>query len=177
MARKRLGEMLLEAGVIDEHKLHAALGHQRKWGGRLGQALVDLKLATEAQIVEALSQKFGYEVVKPEALEPNPHLESALKLLPREFAQKANLVPFQADSGTISVAMSDPANIAVVDEIRFRTGRRVKIVLGGDRELAEAVKRLYFAGGEHEAIALDFEELEQPVEPIVEQFVGGSAEA
>ncbi|HEX9048901.1 MAG TPA: hypothetical protein VF841_00035, partial [Anaeromyxobacter sp.] len=62
--RKRLGELLLEAGIIDGNQLQAALGHQRKWGGRLGQALVDLKLVSEAQIVEALAKKLGYEVVR-----------------------------------------------------------------------------------------------------------------
>ena len=46
-AKKRLGELLIDAGVIDETQLKAALGHQRQWGVRLGQALVDLKLATE----------------------------------------------------------------------------------------------------------------------------------
>ena len=75
--RKRLGEMLLEAGVIDQNQLDAALGHQRKWGGRLGQALVDLKMTSEASVVEALSQKFGYEVVPLEAMEGGPVLEAA----------------------------------------------------------------------------------------------------
>ncbi len=48
-AKKRLGELLIEAGVIDETQLKAALGHQRQWGVRLGQSLVDLKLATEIE--------------------------------------------------------------------------------------------------------------------------------
>jgi hypothetical protein len=180
MVKKRLGEMLLEAGIIDAHKLQAALGHQRKWGGRLGQALVDLKFASEEQIVAALSRKFGYQTVPSQALEGGPMLESSLKLVPREFASRNNLIPFAMDSSTISVAMSDPANIAVVDEIRFRTGRRVQIALAGDREIAEAVRRHYFVDQSQpatNAISLDLDTGPAPSETVVEQFGGGSPTA
>jgi type IV pilus assembly protein PilB len=176
--RKRLGELLLEAGVIDGSQLQAALGHQRKWGGRLGQALVDLRLVSEDRIVEALSRKFGYEVVRTGALQAGAALDSALKLLPREFASRHNLLPFATDTSSVSVAMADPANIAVVDEIRFRTGRKVKIALAGDREIAEAVRRHYYAGDDRvEAIDLEFEGGDAPVEAVAAQFGGGSTEA
>jgi type IV pilus assembly protein PilB len=144
VAKKRLGEMLLEAGVIDETQLLSALGHQRKWGGKLGQALLDLKLATEPQIVSALARKYGYEVVNLAALRPSPLLDAALKLVPRELALRQTLLPIAADSATLTLAMGDPSNISVIDEISFRTGRRVKVVLGGDREIAGAVRRLYY---------------------------------
>jgi type IV pilus assembly protein PilB len=156
-AKKRLGEMLIESGVIDPHQLQSALGHQRKWGGKLGQALVDLKLATEPQIVNALSRKFGYEVVDVGALPRTAPVEAALRLVPKELALRQTLIPIAADTGSITVAMSDPSNIAVVDEIAFRTGRRVKVALAGDRQIAGAVRRLYFAEEEPgtRAIALD----------------------
>lgn len=154
--RKRLGEMLLDARVIDQNQLDAALGHQRRWGGRLGQALVDLRLTTEARVVEALSRKFGYEVVQVAGLEAGPALEAALKLVPREAASRHNVLPYAADTSSVSVAMSDPGNISVVDEIRFRTGRRVKVALAGDREIAAAVRRFYYPGeGEPAGISLD----------------------
>src|SRR5215470_2169242 len=108
--KKRIGEMLLEAGIIDETQLRAALGHQRQWGVRVGQALVDLKLATEADIVRALSLKFGFEVAKIHGLEPYG-LEQALKLLPREFTVHNNVFPMWADTANVTVAMSDPTNL------------------------------------------------------------------
>src|SRR5512138_2958247 len=100
--KKRLGEMLIEAGVIGETQLKAALGHQRQWGVRLGQALVDLKLASEADIVRALSVKFGFEVAKLDALEPYGH-EQAVKLLPREFTVKHNVFPMWSDTANVTV--------------------------------------------------------------------------
>ncbi|HET6922599.1 MAG TPA: hypothetical protein VFI16_05575, partial [Anaeromyxobacteraceae bacterium] len=176
--RKRLGEMLLEAKVIDQNQLDAALSHQRQWGGRLGQALVDLKLTSEARIVEALSRKFGYEVVQVEALEGGPLVEAALTLLPREVASRHNVLPYAADTSTVSVAMSDPGNIAVVDEIRFRAGRRVKVALAGDREVAAAVRRFYYPGEkEPPDLSLELDEDGSSGETVVDQFGGGSVDA
>ena len=142
--KKRLGELLLDAGVIDEAQLQTALTHQRKWGGKLGQALVELKLASEPQIVAALSRKLGYEIVDVAALQWSPALEGALKLVPAEVSLRQTLLPVTSDAASVTVAMSDPSNIAVVDELAFRTGRRIKIALAGDRAIAAAVQRFYF---------------------------------
>src|SRR5512141_1791453 len=176
-AKKRIGEMLLDAGIIDETQLKAALGHQRQWGVRLGQALVDLKLATEADIVRALSLKFGFEVAKLDTLEPYGHAQ-AVKLFPREFTTRNNVFPMWADTANVTVAMSDPTNLAVVDEIRFRTGRRVKVCIGGDHEVAEAVRRHYPAEGDVEAIALDLDgDPGVAGEAVFDPFGGGSKDA
>lgn len=174
-SKKRLGELLIEAGVVDETQLKAALGHQRQWGVRLGQALVDLKLATEVDVVKALALKFGYEVAQLDGLEPYAH-QQALQLVPRDFAIRNNLFPIAADTATVSVAMSDPTNLAVVDELRFRTGRRVKVSIGGDRELAAALALAYPNPDQTEAIALDLD-LDDGAphgEALFDSFVGGS---
>jgi hypothetical protein len=152
--KKRLGELLIEADVIDEHQLRSALGHQRQWGGKLGQALVDLKLATEPQIVEALAKTLGFPIVSLAAVE-RAVVEPALKLLPAEVARRHNVLPIACETGSITLAMSDPTNVRVADEVSFRTGRRVKIALAGDREVARAVARLYFPEQERDARALE----------------------
>jgi type IV pilus assembly protein PilB len=170
-AKKRLGEMLIEAGVIDESQLRAALGHQRQWGVRLGQALVEMKLATEADVVRALARRFGYEIAQVAAARGYP-LEQALKLVPREFALKHSVLPLAADGTTLTVAMSEPGNISTADELRFRTGRRVKIQIGGDREIADGIRRCY-PGDQVEPIALDLDAGE-PGEPVLDPFGGGS---
>lgn len=175
-AKKRLGEMLIDAGIIGETQLKAALGHQRQWGVRIGQALVDLKLASEADIVQTLATKYGYEVARLEGLEAYA-LEQALALLPREFALHNNVFPMAADTQTVTVAMSDPTNLAVVDEIRFRTGRRVKVCIGGDRELAEALRAHYPGDQAVEPIALDLEADEGQPEAVFDPFGGGSKDA
>ncbi|WP_248341498.1 GspE/PulE/PilB domain-containing protein [Anaeromyxobacter paludicola] len=148
--------MLIEAGVIDDTQLKAALGHQRRWGGKLGQSLVDMKMTTEAHIVEALARRFGYEVVNLRDLRPSPALDAALALVSRDLATRHTFLPFAVDTGSLSIAMSDPSNIAAVDELSFRTGKRIKVALAGDREVYDAIRRFYYAE----------EEAERTVEPI-----------
>ena len=164
--RRRLGEILLEAGVVDGTQLQAALGHQRRWGGRLGQALIDLKMASEEQIVSTLATKLGFERIPVESIEFGPGLELALRLVPHEFAERNQLLPYAADPASLWVAMADPTNMGVIDELAFRTGRNVKLAIAGDREIARAIRRLYLGDKRGvEAIALD--ELDDgPVEMI-----------
>ena len=165
--RKRLGEILLEAGIIDGTQLQAALGHQRRWGGRLGQALIDLKMATEEQIVSTLATKLGFERVPVESVEFGPGLELALRLVPHEFAERNQLLPYAADTASLWVAMADPTNMGVIDELAFRTGRNVKLAIAGDREIARAIRRLYLGDKRGvEAIALDEVDDDAPVEMV-----------
>jgi type IV pilus assembly protein PilB len=134
---------------------------------KLGQALLDLKLATEPQVVAALARKFGYESADLAALQAGPLLEGALRLVPRDVAAKHTLLPLAADTNSITVAMADPTNIAVVDELSFRTGRRVRICIAGERELAAAIRRLYFGDEARrgpEPIALSADDADIPIE-------------
>jgi hypothetical protein len=142
----------------------------------VGQALVDLKLATEADIVRALSVKFGFGIAALDTLEPYAHAQ-ALALLPRDFALRNNVFPMAADTTSVTVAMSDPTNLAVVDEVSFRTGRRVKVCIGGDREVAEALRRHYPGEDVVEAIALDIDLDDREVDAIFDPFGGGSKDA
>jgi type IV pilus assembly protein PilB len=176
-SKKRLGELLLEAGVIGETQLNAALGHQRQWGVRLGQALVDLKLVTEPQVVRALAEKFGFDVADLSAVEPHA-LAEALRLVPREFAVRNNLLPLGADTTTLTVAMSDPSNLVVADELRFRTNRRVRVCIAGDQEIATAIRRRYPTEPQVEPIAIDeSDDDEQTGETMLDPFGGGTNEA
>jgi hypothetical protein len=179
--RKRLGEMLIEAGVIDEAQLQAALGHQRRWGGRVGQALVHLNLAHEDDVVDALGRKFGFEVTRLDAIEPYA-LGQALALVPRDVALRNHLLPIAADTSTITVAMSDPTNVSVIDELRFRTGRRVVVKIAGELAISDALKVHYpgpLGRAEVEAIALDLEgdaAGEQQLDTLLDPFGGGTTD-
>jgi len=154
--KKRLGEMLVEAGIIDETQLHAALGHQRQWGGRLGACLVEMKLASEESIVDALAVKFGFEVARLDQLEPYA-FEQAKAILPREYVTRNSIFPIAADTGVLTVAMSDPTNLSLTDELAFKSGRRIKVCIAGENAIAAAVRHHYGeeASSAREAIALD----------------------
>jgi type IV pilus assembly protein PilB len=178
--RMRLGEMLVEAGVIDPASLTAALAHQRQWGVRLGQALVELRIVTERDIVHALSRKLGLDVAVVDGLS-GKEFDAALRLVPREFAVKHNVLPMSDDGNTLSVAMSDPVNVTVIDDLAFRSGRRVKVTIGGDQEIGAALKRHYPAVTEKvEAIAFEDDPSDAGIMPLVGQehaVHGDSADA
>jgi type IV pilus assembly protein PilB len=134
----------VDAGVIDAGQLQAVLAHQRRWGGKLGQCLVGLNLASEAQVVRALSSKLEFDRVDLAGLEPGPELEAALKLVPGDLALRHKLLPVALDRSSLAVAMSDPTNVPVIDELAFRAGRRIRVLIAGEHEIVQAVRRLYF---------------------------------
>lgn len=146
LPRKRLGELLVEAGVIDAAQLRGVLAHQRRSGGRLGQCLVALRLATEDQVVRALSSRLDCPVAMVSALRPGPDLAVALDLVPVDFAMRRKILPIAVDSTCLTVAMADPTDVVAVDELSFRVGRRVRVTIAAESEITRALHRLY--GGE-----------------------------
>jgi type IV pilus assembly protein PilB len=144
-ARKRLGELLLEDGMVDHLQLETALGHQRKWGGKLGETLVHLRLVPEPAVVSALSRRFDCQVARLADLRRGPQLEAALALVPAELARRHLVLPLEATAKTLTLAMADPANVLAADEISARTGRRVVPRIAGAGEIGGAIDRFYGA--------------------------------
>ena len=138
-----LGELLLRAGVITEEQLRKALAEQKKWGGKLGQVLVDLNFLDEGLLVKALSKQLNLPRVDFEGITIPPE---ALKLLDAEFANKRQVLPISYEEGKkqLVVAMSDPGDLGLVDEVKFKTGCRIKVAVAGDRALARAIQQHYF---------------------------------
>ena len=149
--RKKLGEMLIEAGAIDEEQLNSALGHQRRWGGKLGKALVALNFATEDLIVGALAKRYNYPVVTFDDIGASPTIKQAIRMATAEFAEQHSILPYALEgkppNSTISAAISDPSQFSAVDALRFKTGCKVTIALVGDTDLADAIRLHYY--GEH----------------------------
>ena len=143
--KKKLGEILLEAGVIDKFQLKSALAEQNKWGGRLGNHLVQMGILSEDLLVKALSKQLKI---------PNLDLSQmmvtgdVLELVPHEIAEKFHLVPVAvkkiANKRTLIVAMSDPTNLDAVDELQFRTGHIIKPAVAGDTAIELAIRRYYY---------------------------------
>jgi hypothetical protein len=138
-----LGELLLRAGVITEEQLRTALAEQKKWGGKLGQVLVDLNFLDEGLLVKALSKQLDLPRIDFAGLVIPPE---ALKLLDPEFANKRQVLPISYDASKkqLVVATSDPGDLGLVDEVEFKTGCRVRVAVAGDRALARAIQQHYF---------------------------------
>src|SRR5262245_34553846 len=143
MARKKLGEMLLEAGAVDQSSLRAALVEQRRWGGHLGRVLIDMKLISEEQLVATLGRQLGIATVDVEKLQIP---QAVIDLIPGDLAEQFSLIPFAQPMKFLDVAMSDPTNLGIVDELRIRTQLNVRPYLAGPRTIERAVARYYGRG-------------------------------
>jgi type IV pilus assembly protein PilB len=143
MARKRLGEILISAGVLDVSRLQAALTEQRRWGGQLGRILVDMKLVSEEVLVKALAHQLNFPIVD---LEKQQVAAEVLELVPGELAEQHHIVPFQREGKFLDVAMSDPTNMGIIDELRIRTQLNVRPYLAGPRKIERAIARYYGRG-------------------------------
>ena len=153
--RKRLGELLVEAGAIDAMQLQAALGYQRQWGGKLGTVLVERRFLSEAKLVATLSKQLAVPVVRIADRQIDAR---ALAALPAHLASQLHVFPLEIKgpekAETLVVAMSDPTDLAAVDQVQFATRKRVQAVLAGDRDVSSAIRRHYH----HEDVSAPAEE-------------------
>lgn len=142
--RKRLGALLIEMGVIDEHQLNSALGHQKQWGGKLGSVLVQKGLCKEADVVRVLSVHLGMPVIHLGQAQIDPR---ALKMITRQIAEKLRVFPVSVQgsgrSEQLTIAMAEPSDLSIVDQVAFHTGKRVRPVLTGESEIATAIALYY----------------------------------
>jgi len=118
---RRLGELLTARGLITHEELDTALDEQKRTKGRLNVILVRMGLIGEDQLVEFLAQQYGVRVLDfPGTVDPG-----LLRLVPPRVARKYELVPVERYGNSLIVAMTDPTNLAAVDDVAFLTGLNV----------------------------------------------------
>lgn len=141
--RLQIGELLVKQGRIDALQLQSALAHQRQWGGRLGRALVALGFVTEQVLLQAVAEQLGIAFVEIGARPIPPRV---VQLVPERLVRSRNVVPLELLSesrrGPLVVALSDPYNLATLDEVAFATGLSVRPVLAAEADVAAAIARL-----------------------------------
>ncbi|MBA4371629.1 MAG: hypothetical protein C0402_02070 [Thermodesulfovibrio sp.] len=135
--RKKLGEMLVEAGVIDDFQLRAALSYQSEWGGRLGSILIKKGILSERELLSAIVEQYGVESVSLDAIEKPP--DEVMKLVRVDTAKKFDIFPLSFDGKTLVTAMADPTDLKTIDDISFMLGVRIKPVLALESEISRAI--------------------------------------
>ncbi len=167
--RKKLGELLVEAGATTPEEIRNALGNQRAWGAgqKLGQVLVHMGQATQAQVARALAVQFDLPYVE---LPEIP--DTVSRLVPLDFQAEHGIVPFflerEGKVERLHVAVSDPAALGMVDELRFQLGKPVRLFIAAKDDLEAVVAALR---GESEdpldaiEVSDDGEELELETQP------------
>jgi type IV pilus assembly protein PilB len=138
--RKKIGECLIQAGLISEDDLQVALAEHKKTGERVGSVLVRLNLATEKQITKALAYQLGFPYVSLGDEPPDP---SAIVLISKDVALKRVCVAVKLEKNLLTVAMSDPLLFSLVQDLEFQTGYRIKQVVATRTDILEAIETGY----------------------------------
>ena len=138
--RKKIGECLIQAGLITEDDLRTALVEHKRTGERLGVVLVRMNLATEKQIAKALAFQLGFPYVN---LSENPPDPAAVILIPKDVALKRICVAVGLEKNLLTVAMSDPLLFSLVQDLEFQTGYRIKQVVSTRGDIVEAIETGY----------------------------------
>jgi type IV pilus assembly protein PilB len=143
---KRIGELLVEGGVLSQSQLEQALFAQRKDGRKLGQLLVELGLVSEMQLTQTLSRQLSVAWV---SLYHVDFSRSLLNLVPREIAEKYCLVPIfvrrvRKQGETLYVAMDDPTNEVAIEDVARAAALPVKPMIACPSDIRAAIRVYYF---------------------------------
>lgn len=142
MARLKIGEMMMRAGLLDQLQLNAALAHQRQWGGKLGSVMVELGFVDEEMLWKGLAAQLGF----PRIDLANAAISAQLiQRVPVDMCEKYMLFPvsYRDDTKTLTVATSDPNNTDALDDLQFRTRWKVACGLAPDTEVQWAIRHYY----------------------------------
>ena len=146
---RRLGEALVASGHITAEQLGQALDLQRTGGGKLGQILIHNKFIDERKLLEFLSKQFGIEFVDLRAKEIHPEV---LKIIPENIARRYNLIAVEKNENRLKVAMEDPLNIVILDDLKMMTGFDIKPVFGAESDIISAIDKNYGSKSSKDAL-------------------------
>ena len=157
--RRRLGDVLVDAGVVTEAELAAALEAQRTVIGsrrRLGHVLVDLGVVTERQITEALADQLRLEVVDLNRVVISA--ESA-RLLPRGVARRLGMLILSQEGRRLTLAASDPTDVVALDDVRLHTGATELVVMvATESQISDQLTRAWSLAEDSSDVSTFFEE-------------------
>lgn len=178
--RKRIGDLLLDAGVITQEQLQKALLQQKELKVRLGDLLISEGYITQQQFIEVLEFQLGIPHVQ---LYRQKIEQKIINLIPQKMAEQHGVIPIRVDGNKLILAMSDPLDYFAIDEIRMATGLRVDPVIASKEELERGIKRYYglqdtieqinqnIQTRESEEQLQPYEEDDSPVVKTVNQFI------
>ncbi len=136
----RLGELLVRENLISLQQLQTAQEEQKKNGARLGYSLTKLGIIHEQDLTNFLSKQYAVPSINLAEWEIGNDI---IALVPKELAQRHQLIPVSRTGATLIVAMADPANIYAIDDLKFRTGLNIEVAVASELSLDEAIVKYY----------------------------------
>ncbi len=145
MVAKKIGELLIQEGIIDEEQLNRALEEQRQSGERVGAVLMKLGFITEDRLVDFIAKQFHVPAVNISKLAIP---KDVVTLIPLDISQKYQAIPFGLMGNTLNVAIADPGNLFVIDDLRFLTRKNIQVHVCSDTSIKKVISQ-FFAGQEN----------------------------
>ena len=136
----RLGDLLIREGLITKDQLDKALQEQKSNGQRLGYNLVKMGFVQETEITKMLARQYRMPAVDLARFEVDPKI---VKLIPGDVALKHLVLPLKREGRTLTVAMADPTNLSVIDDLKFITRYDIFPVIAGEYTLRTALDKNY----------------------------------
>ncbi|HUO52168.1 MAG TPA: ATPase, T2SS/T4P/T4SS family [Gemmatimonadaceae bacterium] len=136
----KIGELLVKEGLITREALEKALSEQKSSGYRVGYNLVKLGFINEVELTRMLARQFRMPAVDLSNFEVDPRIA---KLIPAELAQRHLVLPLKREGRTLTVAMADPSDLGVIDDLKFITRYDIFPVIAGEYTLRNAVDKHY----------------------------------
>jgi type IV pilus assembly protein PilB len=136
----RIGDLLVREGLVSQEQLEQALIEQRSSGARLGYVLVKLGFVLEIEITKMLARQYHVPAVDLSQFQVN---EKIIKLIPSEVALKHTILPLKRDGRSLTVAMAEPGNMQIVDDLKFITRCDIVPVIAGEYTLRTAIEKYY----------------------------------
>lgn len=157
MESQPLGQRLVKANLITPEQLNQALTVQKGSGGRIGSILVKLAYIGEEEIASFLSRQYGVPAGDLNNIRLDP---AVLKLIPAEVANKHLVIPLSRTGNTLTVAMANPSDIVVIDDLRFMTGYNIIPMVAPEISIRNALNRYYDTAGLARSLVKDLQERE-----------------
>jgi type IV pilus assembly protein PilB len=137
-----IGQRLVRQGSIEVWQLQSALVNQKRWGGRLGEALVRMGFVSEPVVLAEVARQLGVPYVE---LRTREVLTAVVRMIPERIIRSRKVFPValtsQPGRGHLQVATVEPQNLALLDDLAFATGTRVQLVLASERDIEIAIER------------------------------------
>ncbi len=144
MAQKLLGEIMVQAKWITEDQLAKALKFQQQQGGLIGECLIKLRYASEEQVAQALGKQLGIPYASKENQILNPEKTQGLeKLIPEKFARDSAVIPLFIEDNTLAVAMTDPTNIILQDNLKLVSGMEITPFISTKAQILKVIDAFY----------------------------------
>ena len=163
---ERIGDLLVKEGLISREQLQKALEEQRQSGTRVGYNLIKLGFIQENELTRTLARQYKMPAVDLSKFEVDPKI---IKLVPADLATKNLVLPLKRDGRTLTVAMADPTNMGVIEDLKFITRYDIFPVIAGEFTLRNVIEKHYDSNDQQMSALLDeIESLEDGEVEVVE---------